>query len=465
MTFPRGRVLRPFVLISAIAFGIGNSGCHRGLSPEEKATRAELRQALANGSFAQAEQLARAVLEKSPHENGAWERLLHAQLGQHHFDEAQKSLSEWQHAVHKPSAKFAEFTGDIAAVDGDSVAALQAWQRSLGAKPRQLRVLRKVAQLHLREQRWADAEIALGRIIGIEERAPDRIARALCRRRLHRWSEALDDYRRAQQMAPDDPEVERGAALFQRLSKFLGEVRELDARLVVTPADDQLLTDRALLFLRSDDPELALDDCEAAMKVAGWAMRPRLFAGIALLRLGRAADAQKLGVNEMLRLETLSAEFLQTLGRLDAEISVERSNAELYTARAWQLNDIAQPQLALDDAETALRFDNNSAGGYAESGYALAKLGRDEEAFTRVSRATSLDPNFSTAWQYRGELEMTRHDFVGAVESFTRALAINQTSLALQKREECYRQLGLFAKADEDHRALDALNARSSQPL
>ena len=136
------------------------------------------------------------------------------------------------------------------------------------------------------------------------------------------------------------PDVRRAAELFDRLTPFLSAIRALDARLAVTPGDDQLLADRALLFLRSEDAELALDDSEAAAKAAPWAMRPRLFQAIALRALGREADAEKLGVESGLRLNVLSPEFLETISRLDSEISVERQNAELYVARAWQLNEI-----------------------------------------------------------------------------------------------------------------------------
>lgn len=460
MTFPPRRVLRRISLLSLAAVAFACASCQRALTPEEKQTRAELRQALREQSFAQAEELAQRVVESAPRENGAWQRLLHAQLGLRDFASAKQSLARWRAAVRQPSAKLAEFTGDIAAEEGDPALALQSWQKSLTEHPWNTRLLRKVAQLHRAQHAWREEEAALTSLLHLEENAADRMVRAFCRRRLHRWDEAVDDSRRAQELAPDDPDVRRGAKLFQRLSKFLAEMRELDRRLASTPADDQLLADRALLFLRADDPELALADSEAAAKSATWAVRPRLFQAIALQQLGRAANAGKLGVDAGLRLDNLSAEFLQTISRLDSDISVERANAELYVSRAWQLNDIGQPTLAHEDSETALRFDPNSAGAHAEGAYALMKLGRAEEALARIQRATALDPNFSTAWHYRGELEMVHGDFVGAIESLTRALAINQTPAALQKREECYRQVGLFTKAEEDHRAYETLNTQ-----
>jgi tetratricopeptide (TPR) repeat protein len=106
----------------------------------------------------------------------------------------------------------------------------------------------------------------------------------------------------------------------------------------------------------------------------------------------------------------------------------------------------------------AQRLEPKSAGAFAEAAYALAKLERTDEALEQVKQATELDANYSTAWHYRGELEMNRGDCMAAIESLTRALAISLTAAALQKREECYVKVGLLAKAEEDHRALEALN-------
>ncbi|MBA2744241.1 MAG: hypothetical protein H0U43_08060 [Chthoniobacterales bacterium] len=460
MSFRLRRMMRVLSVLLVIV-ALAGTGCGRGLSIEEKQTRAELRQALREHAFEKAEGLAHRVVTAHPNENGAWQRLVHAQIGRRDFVSAKQSIAQWRGNVRKPSAKLEEFTGDIAAEEQDFASALSAWQRAHVANPKDARLLRKLARVQNAEHRWTEEATALTELLAREETGEDRMALALCFRRLRRWPEALDAFRRAHELAPDDPDVRRGAKLFERLSKFLAEIRELDARIAMPPADDQLLADRASLFLRAEDAELALVDAEAAASAAPWAVRPRIFQAIALQQLGRGEEAAKLLIDSGLRLDGLSSEFLQSVSRLDADIAAERSNAELYVARAWQLNDAGQPTLALQDAETALRCEPNSAGAHAESAYALAKLGRGDEAFERVKRATELDQNFSTAWHYRGELEMTRRNFVAAVDSLTRALAINQTPAALEKRETCYRQIGLLAKAEEDHRALESLNGRA----
>ena len=459
MTFTSARVARLLTLpLLALAVVIC-AGCKRRVPEDEKAVRAELRQALGDRSFERAVALAQQIVAAAPRENGAWERLARAQLGQGDVEGARDTLALWRANVRKPSAKYNEFVGDIAAKDENPFEAIAAWAKVAAAQPENVRVLRKLARAYRTQAKWQDEETTLTKILALEESITTRVARALCRRRLHRWADAQEDFRHAQAVAPEDADVRHAAELFGRLGKFMAEIREFDSRLALAPKDDQLLTDRALLFLRSEDPELAFEDARAAATMAPWAMRPRLFPAIAALALNRDAEAEKLGVDARITLQTLTPEFLATISRADSEISVERNNPELYVNRAWQLNDIRQPRLALEDAETAQRLDAKLAGAFVEGSYALAKLGRSDEAFAQIKRATEIDANYSTAWQYRGELEMIRGDYGAAIESLTRALAISQTPAALRKREECYIKAGLLAQAEEDHRALEALNS------
>jgi tetratricopeptide (TPR) repeat protein len=449
-----------FLFLLALGAAVAASaGCGDPVSRKEKDARHHLQHALRHGSYAQAEQLALSILQYNPKNNGAWDRLVRAQCQQRHFEAAKKTLDAWAQAVSDAPPKLDEYRGVVARAMGDVTGTLQAWHKVLGAQPRNLRVLTKVARLEQEQEHWVEAEAAWTALLKVTESANALVQRALCRRHLHHWSEALADLHRAEELAPNDPEVAHGRTLFERLSKFLTEIGELDREIAVSPKDSALLADRSLLFLRSYDFELALEDAETATQLAPWAMRPRLFAAIALRQLGREADAAKLSVRKTLRLDNLRPEFLETIGRLDSEISAERTNAELYSSRAWQFNEIGQPELALQDATTAGQLDPKSAAAAVEKSYALIKLGKSEEAFAEITKATALDSNSATAWQYRGELEMQRDNFPAAAESFSRALSLDKTALALAKREECYRKLGWTSKADEDARALQEMAA------
>jgi tetratricopeptide (TPR) repeat protein len=433
-------------------------GCRHPISPEEKNARAELRQTLQRHAFERAIPLARQVLHFAPNDNGAWARLAQAQAGLRDRSGLRQTLAAWQKAIkQRTSGKFDELRGDLALSDGQRAEALAAWTKSVARKDRKARVFQKIARLEQEEAHWSKAAAAWTSALKLREAPLARIKRAICYRHLHQWDAALADLHQAKALAPNDRLVRQQIALFDRLGKFLAELRELDRELTALPNDFALFADRALLFLRARDPELALDDANRAAQLAPGAVRPKLFAALAQLALGREAEIQRLGVRRPLLLDGLSPEFLQTISRLDAEIGAEPTITDLRIERAWQLNEIGQPQLALSDAEQALRSNPQSAGACVEASYALSKLNRAPEAYAQIKRATELDPNFSTAWQYCGELEMQQADYLAAIDSLTRALAINQTTAALEKREECYRKLGLLAKADDDHKALEQI--------
>ena len=438
------------------------SGCHRAASKQEKSLRSDLRKALSEQSFERAAELARQHLKLRPHDNGTWDRLVRAEFGLHDLSGVKQTLDEWRQSVPRPSLNLDEYAGDLAAAQNDDAAAIEAWKKVETADPKNIRILEKIARLEKRRRLWTKEELAWNSIIEVQDGAVARINRALSRRHLHRWRDAFADLEKAKAMAPDDPEVQRGAKLFEQTGKFISEIREVDSALAVNPNDVGLLGDRALIFLRAEDPELALEDAEAAARIGTWAVRPRLYQALALTALGRANECEKLAVNKLLRLEALTPEFFETIGRLDSEISAEPNNAELYVSRAWHLNEIGQPALALQDAETAARLDPKAAGACAEASYAMTKLGRAREALDQIKKATELEPSLATAWQYRGELEMVRGETLSAIESFTHAIEANQTATALEKREQCYRRLGLLVKAEQDRKAREEL-ARASR--
>jgi len=434
-------------------------GCKKQPPPENKALRMQLAHELRHHSYDKALLIARRLIELTPQDNSAWKRLAQAQFGLRDFDGASQTLIEWRRTIAAPDPRLDEYEGDLANKKHDSAHARQVWEKILAAQPKNRRVLRKVALLEQNQQRWVEAIAAWSRFLKVRDDGVAWVNLAVCQRRLHDWDHAFQDWHRAQHLAPDDPEVRRWSKVFEKLSKFLDQIRELDAKVLAVSNDAGLLADRALLLLRAGDPELALDDCEMASALAPWAVRPKLFQAIALIALNRASECERLSIRQPLRLEALTPEFLETMSRLDSAISVERSNSDHFAGRSWQLNEIGQPLLALQDAEKASRLDQKSANACAEVSYSLMKLGRAKEALEKIKQATEFDPNLASAWQYRGELEMAEGNNLAAIESFSRALAIEKTAAGLQKREECYRRAGLPARAEEDRQALQQLTA------
>jgi len=458
MIFYRQLQAKARLFLAAILI-VAPVGCKKQPPPENKVLRMQLAHELRHHSYDKALPIARRLIELTPQDNSAWKRLAQAQFGLRDFDGASQTLIEWRRTIAAPDPRLDEYEGDLANKKHDSAHARQVWEKILAAQPKNRRVLRKIALLEENQQRWVEAIAAWSRFLKVRDDGVAWVNLAVCQRRLHDWDHAFQDWHRAQHLAPDDPEVRRWSKVFEKLSKFLDQIRELDAKVLAVSNDAGLLSDRALLLLRAGDPELALDDCEMASALAPWAVRPKLFQAIALIALNRASECERLSIRQPLRLEALTPEFLETMSRIDSAISVERSNSDHFAARSWQLNEIGQPMLALQDAEKASRLDQKSANAWAEVSYSLMKLGRAKEALERIKQATEFDPNLGSAWQYRGELEMAEGNNLAAIESFSRALAIENTAAGLQKREECYRRVGLPARAEEDRQALQELTA------
>lgn len=453
------RQARKFCLVLLLAGAAAS--CKPTPESQTKSMKVEARKALRQQSYDNAIRVARSLIERQPQDDDAWSYLAQAQFAKRDFGGTRETLDRWRHAVLEPSSKLGELEGDLALANGDARRAAAAWHDVLNEDPQNVRVLEKVGFLERSQRHWQEEISAWSALLRLNESASTHANRALARRHLHQWDEALADLHRAQDLAPKEAEVISCARRFEKISKVLVEIRELDSRIASAPTDAELLSDRALLFLRADDADLAIQDTEQAARVAPWAIRPVLFQALALIGINRADDCVKLLVRKTIRLEQLSPEMLETFARLDRDISVERTNAEHFVSRAWSLNEIDQPALAVRDAETAAKLDPQSVGAMNEWGFALAKLGAAEDGYGKVKRATELDPSYAAAWQYRGELEMQGGNIPAAIESFSRALAINQTAASLRKREECYLRIGQRNRADQDHRALQELSARS----
>ncbi len=456
----RGR--RSFFAITLVVIALAMSGCESRREKEVRNLRVRLDQSVRHRDFIAAAEFARQILQRAPRSEEAFAARMEAQLQIPDLAGAETTLHDWAHAVREATARRDEDAGDLALARGDRQATVLAWQKALGAEPHDKRLLQKFARLEHGD--WPEETAIWTALLNLEENAETRLARANARLHLGEWEDAENDLQQARKLAPNDPAVQAANAKFAQLRPYLDALRELAARLHETSRDDfTAWGDRALIYLRAHYPELALEDCARVAKLATWAVRPKLFQAIALLDLNRVAEAAKLDVRRTITLESLSDDALGTLRRLDAQIAAERGNADLFSERAWQLNDIEQPTLAREDAEIAFKLDNKSSAACTEWSYALMKLGQPQEALTRAKIATDLDPQSATAWQYRGEIESALADKASAVESLSHALALKETAAALQERAACYRALGFNNRAEDDLKTLETLTARTFQ--
>src|SRR5437762_2746580 len=244
----RGRLI--LLSASVLVGGLLVSACQPESVRQEKRLRRQLVHEIRNHSYAAAAPIARQLLQRKPRDERLWKQLVQAQLGLQDLEGAKQSLQRWRNAIPSTSVRADEFEGDIAREEHNYQTALSTWNKVGQSQPNNHRVRQKLASLQQTLEHWTEAESVWGSVLALKEIPTAHLNRAICRRRLHKWNEAFDDFERARKLAPDDPEVRHWSKVFDGLQKYKEQLAEIDAKVAMLPEEFGLLGDRALLFLR-----------------------------------------------------------------------------------------------------------------------------------------------------------------------------------------------------------------------
>ena len=408
-------------------------------------------------------ELSQRIVAIAPSDSSTWDTLAQTQLASEELDGLQRTLNAWQKAFKKPPAAIEDFRAGLCFKRKDYRCAEQHWLAFIATKPPRADIATNydnVAELCATQSRWADHAAYRTKAITAQDTAARRILRAVAYLRLHNWDAAYADMAKANKMDATDPQVKEWLPEFERLQKFLPQIKALDAQIAKLPNDGALLLERARVFILAGRPLLAINDAEHAFKLQPASMRARIELAEALLDAGEADDAAKLEVDRYLRRgedKHVNEQTLQELKTLDARLSANPRDADALVARGKILRQLRQFTLALADANAALTINDKSAAAHFEAAQDLNGLDRQKEALSHARLATELDPHDSNIWFFRGVLERQRADFAGAVASQTRSIEISESLGALSEREQCQRRIGKTAEADADQRRIQQM--------
>ena len=411
-------------------------------------------------------ELSRRIVEIAPKDSETWDTLAQTQLESEELDGLERTLDAWQKAFPRAPAAIEDFRAGLCFKRKDYQCAEQHWLAFIATKPPRADAATdydNLAEASAAQARWVDHAAYRAKAIAAQDTAARRVLRAVALLRLHSWDAAYAEMAKANKMDATDPKVKEWLPEFERLQKFLPQIRTLDAQIAKSPSDVGLLLERARVFILAGRPLLAIDDAEHAFKLQPASMRARIGLAEALLDAGQAEDAAKLEVDRYLRRgedKHVSDQALRELGTLDARLSANPKDADALVARTRILGNLRQFTLALADANAALAINDKSAAAHFEAAQDLDGLDRQKEALLHAHIATELDPNNSNMWFFRGMLERQRADFAGAVASQTRSIEISESLGALSEREQCQRRMGKTAEADADLRRIQELKAR-----
>jgi len=435
-------------------------------APELRQLRVQLKAAEDAADKPAIIELSRRIVAIAPNDSNAWEKLAQAQLDAEDLDRLEETLDAWQKTVRHPPTAIEDFRGDLSLKRKDYENAERHWLAFLATKPSAADAATEyddLGDLCVEQARWADNAAYRMKAIAAKDSAARRVFRACAFLRLHKWDAAYADMAKANKIDASDSQVKEWLPQFERLQKFLPQIKTLDVQIAKSPNDPAaagLLLERARIFTLAGRPLLALDDAERALKLQPASMRARIQTAEALLDDNRAEDAAELQVGkDLLRGDDkhVSEQALHGLGALDARLLANPRDVDALAARSKILRELRQFTLAFADARAALAIDDKSAAAHFEAAHDFDGLGQSKEALAHACTATELDPNDSAKWLFRGILERQCADFTAAIESQTRSLKIDESLVALNEREQCERRLGKINEADADLRRIREL--------
>ena len=435
-------------------------------APELQKLRGQLKKAQDAEDKPAIIELSRRIVAIAPNDAGIWNTLAQTQFETEELDGLERTLDAWQKAFKRPTAAIEDFRAELCFKRKDYQCAKQHWLAFIATKPPRPDMATgydNLAEVCAEQARWAEHAAHRTKAITAQDTAARRVLRAVAFLRLHNWDAAYADMAKANKMDATDPQVKEWFPEFERLQKFLPQIKTLDAQIAKSPKDSavtDVLLERARVFILAGRPLLAIDDAERVFKLQPASMRARIELAEALLDAGQVENAQKLEVDRYLRRgedKHVSDETLRELGTLDTRLSANPKDADALIARAKILRELRQFTLALTDANAALAINDKSAAAHFEAAQDLDGLDRQKEALLHARVATELDPHNSNMWLFRGVLERQRADFASAVTSQTHSIEINESLVALNEREQCERRIGKTAEADADLRRIQEL--------
>lgn len=427
------------------------------------ALRAQIEVAKNAGDTAAVAELARRIVEQTPADAAAWETLVRSALELKQPERAAASLDRWEKVAGHAAPIVADLRGDVCAAQKNLECAEKNWRMFVGAKSTPAATAAtwaKLGELFVQARRWNDNADAWTRAVAVRDTPANRAMLAGALLRARRWDAAAAEIKRANARDAADDTVKEWLPQFERLAKYLPRIKARDARIAKEPANVVALLDRARLLTIADQPLLALEDGERAMKAQPASMRARIQTAESLLDTGRPDDAAKLQVSAKLSRDReghVSEKALDELSACDAALAANPRDAEALARRAKTLRELQQFVLALADARAAIDTNPSSAQAHLEAAHALGELDKNTEATEHIRAATKLNPNDADVWHYAGVLEAERANFDAAIEAQTKSLAIRESRAALQQREQCERRVGKIAEADADAQRLAGL--------
>lgn len=137
-----------------------------------------------------------------------------------------------------------------------------------------------------------------------------------------------------------------------------------------------------------------------------------------------------------------------------------------YNRRGQLRLDNNQPDQAMNDFETSIKFDPSRWRAYHNRGYVWASRGDFKKALEDFDRTIVMSPDYAKAYFNRGEIYFAQGEFEKAINDYTEVLRREtKDSEAYNRRGTAYYQLRNFGQAQKDFNQSIRLNPKNTSAL
>ncbi|MBO9545889.1 MAG: tetratricopeptide repeat protein [Caulobacter sp.] len=292
---------------------------------------------------------------------------------------------------------------------------------------------------------------------------------------------ALADYRKAAELAPNDPDALNGVGMeLSALNEDAeGELKAYDAALAADPKNTDAVINKAIYYADREAWPKALEQYQIA--VAAQPERADLRVGLAdtLTSMGRL-DAARVEYDRALRLDPKRvaawggrAWLNQLAGRLrDAKADYDRAivlapdDAKLLVGRASALRKDDKGAAAMADLNAAVKLQPRSAFVLNNRGLALAETSHLDEALADYGAAIAADPDYEPAYYNRAGVFMDQDRYDRAIRDLNVSLRLSPgDAMTLSRKGRCYWYLKDYRRALEELDAALAANPGDAETL
>ena len=432
----------------------------------------------------QAEQALLKSLTLRPNRGGSYALKAGWRLAENKPQEAYADIKEALRL--EPGASYHwQLLGVIADKLGHAEESVNAYQTALRLNPSDEKLKQALSQMLARQGKTDAARLSLG---NDQDNAPASaetwFTLAYSEFERKRYADAEKAYRKAIAIAPEHTRAWLGLGIVLSATHRNKEAElAFDEGLKFKPDNPEvvinLLTYRANIRRLQGNPQAALADIEAALKI-----NPDFAPTLRMLGILKTQSGDVKATADAFRKLTASGhadadewvslgESLEKLGyktqALEALEKAEKlapDSTRVLQAMTWFHGRNGDQQKALAYIEHALKLDSSDARIWSNKGYALLKLGRLPESISALETAVVLDPQFANAWINLGDAQMQSNSLGNAIKSLEKAIALTPAATdARYNLAKAYLSTGQTEKARTHADALLKTSADQSQAI